>query len=485
MIPFIDAEAENITNEDAVISYFWQQKRFLLTGKFAGGNHIINYGIVENHGDNRLKAVRFLHPGKIVYARDLSAHAWSPGRGPDPQWKIRRLEKISTAKTTTLSVLIPYPQGYTYLKGPCRTRMRMGTVKENRITINHPPSPLNPNDMEFKEILRKADLIFSDKFVETADRKLYVRLGPLYVTEIIQELNLEPGEARFFSNEIFIPNMVSGQTSFFSTWITHGPLALISGLSTEINQLRSNIAEFDASRESIDRFQRLVSRLKNGRCEIEEFWLSMILQAGYASTENSPSISIYLHEEKGNARPRVYISKTWIFKDEEVDFYLVHTIHPIENRLRATVGEPLVEEPLVLDKSYERLGKGFDYFDRQFRILGFKINGVNSLIRKLSQKVATKEDFQQMETLLVENQRIIQEILKEKIDDIRPEIEIEIEQKIDKKEASRFWRILEKLSTIGGALEFAKCVKELVDFLNEHKIIHTVLPLLLNLLTVV
>ena len=483
MIPFIEDEVENVTNDDVAVSLFWQQKRLLLAGKFAGGNHIVNYGVVENRGNDFLKTIRFLHSGKIKYAKDLSVDAWAHGKGPDPHWKITILKRIST-NSTVLSVRFPYPENYSYLKGPCKPRNYIGTVRENKISVSYPPPPLTPGDLRFREILRKPDLIFNDKIVETADRNFWIQLWRLCMTEITQELNLEPGEARFFAYEIFIPDAAVRHTTHSSQWNTPGPSAHLSGLNTEIKQLKSNIKEFDVSSESIDRFRELVTRLKRGRCEIEEYWLSMLFQGAW-SFENIPPVAVYLHGDGGEV---AYRSKTWIFKDEDVDFYVMNTFFPNERQLieRVPMSETRESMPLRahmdLYRSDVGLERPFEYFDKRFRILELKINGLGSLIKKLDQEIVKKEDLQQTEKILVENQKVIQKILREEIDEMRPEIEIEIEQKITKKEASRFWGILEKLSRVVDAIEFAKCVKELLSFLNEHKIIQSVLPLLLSLL---
>lgn len=104
------------------------------------------------------------------------------------------------------------------------------------------------------------------------------------------------------------------------------------------------------------------------------------------------------------------------------------------------------------------------------------------LLYGLSMDVVTKEDLMQTERLLVHNQESLQRILKHDMTDLKDAISVEIENKIGEKRASRFWKIMEKLSTVSDVVQFAEYVKELVFFLNEHKILQTILPFLLKMI---
>lgn len=155
-----------------------------------------------------------------------------------------------------------------------------------------------------------------------------------------------------------------------------------------------------------------------------------------------------------------------------------------EEQLKELYSKPTTRDLEKFSEEWkQRLENHGKSVTRQFELLSLKVNGTNTLVRKLAENVATKEDIERTESVLVKNQEILQRMLKQNIGDIRQKLEGEIEEKIGKKKANRFWRILEKISTISDTIQFAQYVKEFLVFLCEQKIIQTVLPLILEMLT--
>lgn len=328
IIPFIDVQSEKLSNEDIIFPFIWQQKRYFLTGKYAGGHHVCTYGMLQNIGDYRLKSIRFLHPGRVAYIKDLSTDVWAPGEGPDQHWNIKILKSLSK-EVTALSVCHPYPQGYIFLRGPCRLQSYIGTVREHSITVNYPPPPLVAEDLDFKKILRQPGLSFiSNKVACTADKKIIIQLQQLIITETIHEVFLEPGESRFFAYELFTPNRAVKQTEYFSQWSAFGPSLFLTRLGTEINKLVAFRRELEVKSDSLIRFQQFVNRIRNGFCEIVEFWSTLAFEDKYKSVENIPPMDVY-HSGWAEGGGVPYQSKTWIFNN--LDFYIVSVVTPRKN----------------------------------------------------------------------------------------------------------------------------------------------------------
>lgn len=325
IIPFIDTKSERVSNEEVVFPFMWEQKRMLLTGKYREGHHIVSYGLIQNHGDYSLETIRFLCPGHIAYIKDLSTEAWTPGEGPDRHWKIRNLRKLSS-KTRTISVWHPYPQGYIFLKGQRRACCYMGTVEKHKVVAKHPPYPLSSKDVRFRKILTNPKLSFmSNKAVQTEDKKLLVKLAPLVQTEIIMEVNLEPGESRFFAFEFFVPKIAVKHTPHLSQWNSYGPTHFLSSVGSEVDKLGTFEKELDARSDSVDRFQQFFSRVKHGMCDLVEFWATLAFEEQYKSSENIMPLDVYHSRWTGGAGTP-YQSKTWIF--DNLNFYIVSVITP-------------------------------------------------------------------------------------------------------------------------------------------------------------
>lgn len=129
----------------------------------------------------------------------------------------------------------------------------------------------------------------------------------------------------------------------------------------------------------------------------------------------------------------------------------------------------------------KRLDKHAFAIRKDIKLVGIKVNGTTDLIRRLSEKVATKDDLKIVQNLLVQNEEILIDALNQHMGDLKRTLTQQIEEKAGPKEASRFWQILEKISMLGGTAEFAEYVKRLIDFLIEKKILQTVLPVILKI----
>lgn len=118
----------------------------------------------------------------------------------------------------------------------------------------------------------------------------------------------------------------------------------------------------------------------------------------------------------------------------------------------------------------------------QLQRLELKVDETNELIKKMSKTVATKKDLEKLEELMLKNQQTLQEMLSRHMTDLKRKFEEEIEQKVGKKKASRFWSLLEKISTISDTIQFALYVKEFFVFVQENKVLQILLPLFLKMI---
>jgi hypothetical protein len=139
-----------------------------------------------------------------------------------------------------------------------------------------------------------------------------------------------------------------------------------------------------------------------------------------------------------------------------------------------------------LDKFAEnlvrKLDKDLSAIRKDVQIVGMKVDGTADLIKKLSQKVATKGDVEEAKELVLQNREIFIERLNRSKDELKKTLDKLIEGKVKKEEKNALWDILEKLSIMGGAVQFAEYVKKLIDFLNEKKILQIVLPILIKII---
>jgi hypothetical protein len=130
----------------------------------------------------------------------------------------------------------------------------------------------------------------------------------------------------------------------------------------------------------------------------------------------------------------------------------------------------------------ERLDKHASAIRKDIKLVGIKLNGTTDLIKRLSERAVTKDDLKTVESLLTQNQEILIDALDHHMDYLKETLAQQIEEKVGKEKASRFWETLEKISTLGGTAQFAEYVKKLIDFLNENKILQTILPVILKLI---
>lgn len=337
LLPFIDVKTEAVLGEDIHFPFFWEQGRIVHTGKEAGGCHVAVYGLVENRGDEKLKCLRFLHPGKIARVNDLSNKWLPPNVAPDLHWRKKIIDKMSK-DITVLSVQYPYPHGYYFVKGGPKSNKHIGTVvKCKDFNIIHPPNPLEEEDFDFKKVFQKGDLVFSKdgKLVETADKKLFIQLGQLTTTELTCAIDLDPGEARFIAYHIFAPDRAVKQADTLCQWNAYGPNCFISRLGTEVKNMEAHSKDFDVKTDSMLRHAQLVSRVRNGMCSIDKFWVSILYEGKYFSATNVRPISVYYHTGDSDNEEE-YRSKTWIFDD--MDFYIITTVFALA-RIKMGINE--------------------------------------------------------------------------------------------------------------------------------------------------
>lgn len=118
----------------------------------------------------------------------------------------------------------------------------------------------------------------------------------------------------------------------------------------------------------------------------------------------------------------------------------------------------------------------------QLQRLELKVDETNQLMKRLSKTLATKEDLEKIEEVMLKNQQTLQDMLKRHMTDLKRKFEGEVEREVGKEKAGRFWILLEKISTISDVIQFAQYVKDFFVFLNENRILQVTLPFLLKML---
>lgn len=118
----------------------------------------------------------------------------------------------------------------------------------------------------------------------------------------------------------------------------------------------------------------------------------------------------------------------------------------------------------------------------EMKLLRQRIDEIKGMIQKLSKDVATKTDLKRTQELLIKNQTRLQTMLKENMEDLKRTLGRDIERKVGKQKAKKFWELLEKVATISDIVDFAKHVRDLLIFLHEQKIIQIALPFVLKMI---
>lgn len=125
-----------------------------------------------------------------------------------------------------------------------------------------------------------------------------------------------------------------------------------------------------------------------------------------------------------------------------------------------------------LNETNNLIVKGFQY-------IGDKVDGITDLLERLSKQMPTKDDLKEVEGRLIAKQ----EVLQKHMDELTG-LTKEIEQKVGIKESSRFRNILDKLSSVKGAMEFAAEIKGLIEWVATNDTLwRIVLPFIRKILT--
>lgn len=169
-------------------------------------------------------------------------------------------------------------------------------------------------------------------------------------------------------------------------------------------------------------------------------------------------------------------------------------LKPLEDDIRRLYADKIEAEkkvealtkssPKELDQFAERVIKKLEEHTSAIRLdvqaVGLKVDGTAQMIKRLSQQVAKKEDVEEVEKLVLQNREIFIDQLKRSKNELIKTLNKQIGKKVNQKEKATLWEILEGLSVLGGAVQFAEYVKKLFDFLNEKKILHIVLPIIVK-----
>jgi hypothetical protein len=141
-----------------------------------------------------------------------------------------------------------------------------------------------------------------------------------------------------------------------------------------------------------------------------------------------------------------------------------------------------IAKVVAIEEVLKRLDENVSSLRRDVQAVGIKVNGTANMIKKLSQEVATKEDVEEAKRLVLQNREVFIEKLNRNKGELKKALDKQTEGKINEGEKNALWDILEKLSTAGGAVQFAEYVKRLIDFLNEKKIPQIALPILIKII---
>ena len=120
--------------------------------------------------------------------------------------------------------------------------------------------------------------------------------------------------------------------------------------------------------------------------------------------------------------------------------------------------------------------------ESEVKPLRLRIEKIKGMIQKLSKEAATKRDLQKTEKLLIESQERLQTTLRENMKDLKKTLDRDIEKKVGRQKAKRFWVLLEKVATVSDIIDFAEHVRDLLIFLEKHKIIQIALPFVLKMI---
>jgi len=124
-----------------------------------------------------------------------------------------------------------------------------------------------------------------------------------------------------------------------------------------------------------------------------------------------------------------------------------------------------------------------EFLDAQkLQQLGLRIDETNSLIGKLSKNVATKKDLKRTEGLLLKNQKEFQAELRKHMVDLKRALENDVEKRVGKAKAKRFWQLLEKISVVSGTMQFAEYLAKISIFLYENEALQSILPYILKMI---
>jgi len=66
--------------------------------------------------------------------------------------------------------------------------------------------------------------------------------------------------------------------------------------------------------------------------------------------------------------------------------------------------------------------------------------------------------------------------------DFKRVFEKDIEEKVGKTKAKRFWQLLEKISVVSGTMQFAEYLAKFSIFLYENKVLQNTLPFILKMI---
>jgi uncharacterized protein YegP (UPF0339 family) len=138
-----------------------------------------------------------------------------------------------------------------------------------------------------------------------------------------------------------------------------------------------------------------------------------------------------------------------------------------------------IEEVL---KKLNKLDEKVSSLSREVQAVGMKVNGTADMIKKLSHEVATKQDVEDAKRLVLQNQEVFIEKLNRNKSELKKALDKQTEGKINEGERNTLWDMLGKLSTAGGAVQFAEYVKRLIDFMNDKKILQIALPILIKII---
>lgn len=217
-------------------------------------------------------------------------------------------------------------------------------------------------------------------------------------------------------------------------------------------------------------FEKIVGSENSGSLSVATTAVSTMSSAFYTA-------NIHLSSLKAIGTPEKYLMPL----EEDIKRLNEEKIRAEEKLKKLSTRSPDEREAFAAEVT-KAVNEATAIIRKDIQMVGLKVNGAAELIKKIDEKVATKDDVFKLEKLILENQEFTVDRLSKNKEELKQILAEAIGTKISQEDKSILWESLDKLSVLGGVAQFAEYVRMLFDFLNEKKILQIVLPIILKVI---